>query len=166
MPIEMVNDLDLIQLSSITFDEFNTFCPIIESGDESEILASRFSTCIAKIKEGFQYPQYYNGLMGQFLLFSNNESYELYDNQAIQMKFEETRGLVFTGYEEFKDFDAHSLVNVIDSLREMSDIFYEVHGEDPWTIANLTTLNFKKEITSNHKVSTFTNMAKLLMNLM
>ena len=87
MPIELVNDLDLIQLSSITFDEFNTFCPIIESGDESEILASRFSRCIAKIKEEFQYPQYYNGLMGLLLLFSNNESYELYDNQAIKMKF-------------------------------------------------------------------------------
>ena len=42
MPIELVNDLDLIQLSSITFDEFNKFCPIIESGDESEILASHF----------------------------------------------------------------------------------------------------------------------------
>ena len=145
MPIELVNDLDLIQLSSITFDEFNKFCPIIESGDESEKLASRFSRSIAKIKEGFQYPQYYNGLMGLLLLFSNNETYELYDNQAIEMKFEETRRLVITGYEEFKDFGAHSLVDVIDSLREMSDIFYKVHGDDPWTIVNLTTANFTKE---------------------
>lgn len=143
--IELLNDLDLIHLSSLTFDEFNKFCPIIESGDESGILASRFSRCINKIKDGFQYPQYYNGLMGQLLLFCNNDSYELYDNHKIQMKYEETRRLVITGYEEFKDFGAHTLVNVIDSLREMSDIFYEVHGEDPWTIANLTTLNFKKE---------------------
>ena len=61
------------------------------------------------------------------------------------MKFEETRGLAITGYEEFKDFGAHSLVNVIDSLREMSDIFDKVHGEDPWTMVDLTTEKFIKE---------------------
>ena len=145
MPLELVKDLDFCHLSSITFDEFNEVCPIINKEGGSELLANHFSSCIAKAKEEFQYPQYYNGLMGLLLLFSNDRSYELFDTQKIQNKYEEIQRLAITGYEDFDHFSPYCLMNVIKSVREMSHIFHIVHGKDPWTTANVVSRSLKKE---------------------
>ena len=145
MPIELVQDSDLLHLSPITFDEFNEVCPIITVETGSKTLANRFSSSITKIKEEFQYPQYYNGLMGLLLLYSTDKSYELYDTQKIQSKYQEIQRLAITGYENFENFSLHSLMTVIDSLREMSNVFHRVHGNDPWTTANVMSKSLRKQ---------------------
>ena len=145
MPIELVEESDLFHLSPMTFDEFNEVCPIISVNDEPERLAYRFSNCITKIKEEFQYPQYYNGLMGLLLLYSNDKSYELSDTHKIQKKYEEIQNLAITGYEHCDNFTADSLINVIESLREMSNVFHKVYGGAPWTTANVVSKSLKRE---------------------
>ena len=145
MPIELVKDSDLFHLSPMTFDEFNEVCPIITVHDDSERLAYRFSNCITKVKEEFQYPQYYNGLMGLLLLYSNDESYELSATKKIQRKYEEIQNLAIAGYDHFDNFTAGSLINVIESLREMSYVFHKVHGRNPWTTANVVSKPLKRE---------------------
>ena len=145
MPIELVKDSDLLHLSPVTFDEFNEVCPIITVKDGTETLADSFSSSIRKIKEEFQYPQYYNGLMGLLLLYSTDKSYELYDIKKIQSKCQKIQRLVIAGYEEFENFSPHSLMTVIESLREMSNVFHRVHGNDPWTTANVISKSLRKE---------------------
>ena len=127
MPTGLVNDIDLIQLSAITFNEFNGACPIIDPKEQSGKLFQRFSSCIEKIKHEFQYPQYYNGLMGLLLLFKHDESYNLNDFYSIMMTFDECKELVVTGYEDFEDFGIDSINKLICILSEMSSIFRNLH---------------------------------------
>ena len=129
----------------MTFDDFNEACPIITVQDGTKTLADRFSSSITKIKEEFQYPQYYNGLMGLLLLFSTDKSYELYDAQKIQSKYQKIQRLAITGYEDFENFSPHSLMTVIESLRDMSNVFHRVHGNEPWTTANVISKSLRKE---------------------
>ena len=150
MPIELVQDSDLLHLSPITFDEFNEVCPIITVETGSKTLANRFSSSITKIKEEFQYPQYYNGLMGLLLLYSTDKSYELYDTQKIESKYQKIQSLAITGYEDFANFSPHSLMTVIESLRDMSNVFHRVHGNEPWTTANVISKLLRKEEYFDH----------------
>jgi hypothetical protein len=128
LPTGIVNTIDLIQLSAITFAEFNMYCPIIELKEEFGHLFERFSSCIENIKHNFQYPQYCNGLMGLLLLFSYDRSYNLLDSHCIKLIFEECKELVVIGYEDFEEFGTHSVNKLISTLREMSDIFRKVSG--------------------------------------
>ena len=128
LPTGIVNDVELIQLWAITFAEFNIACPIIGSKEEFGHLFENFASCIKKIKDNFQYPQYYNGLMGLMLLFSCDRSYKLLDSHCIKLIFEECKELALTGYEDFEGFGIHSVNQLIFTLREMSDIFIGVNG--------------------------------------
>ena len=71
--MDFVNDTDLIDLSAVTFSDFNGVCLIIP--EKPEEIYQRFLTCIENMKNNFQFPQYYNGLVGLLLLFYNDENY-------------------------------------------------------------------------------------------
>ena len=128
MPIGLLDDIDLAEMSAMTFTKFNTICPIIKNTKENEELLQRFSSCIDDIKEEFQYPQYYNGLMGILLLFSNDDTYHLSDPTSIRSMLQEVKELAVTGYEEFQNFGIPSLNKLVQTLHEMSNIFLKVHG--------------------------------------
>ena len=130
MPIGLVEDSDLAQMSAITFSEFNTICPIIGFEEENGELHQRFAGCIEQIKRGFQYPHYYNGLMARLLLFRNDESYHLRDPIRINLIFQDTKELAITGYEDFDNFGFDSLDTLISILDEMSGIFTKVYGNN------------------------------------
>ena len=131
MPIGLVDDMDLFRLSEMTFLTFNMHCQIIDPELQQGDLCQRFSNCVENIKKEFQYPQYYNGLMGLLLLFNNDETYELKDHRCIERIFQETKELVMTGYENFDDFDIDSLHRLISILGEMCDIFRIIFGSEP-----------------------------------
>lgn len=133
MPIGLVDDIDLFVMSALSFGDFNRVCPIVDpEHTQARVLCQRFVACIDNIKHEFQYPQYYNGLMGLLLLFSNDETFNLKEKIWIQQIFEETEELVITGYEEYGNFSIHSLNNLIFTLREMADIFRTIHGDRPF----------------------------------
>ena len=133
MPIGLVDDIDLSLMSALNFSDFNSVCQIVDPEyNQSGVLFQRFVTCIENIKHEFQYPQYYNGLMGLLLLFSNDATYNLKEQLWIQQIFEETKELVITGYEEYGNFSIQSLNNLISTLHEMADIFRTVHGDHPF----------------------------------
>ena len=133
MPIGLVDDIDLSIMSALNFNYFNSVCPIVDpENNQSGVLFQRFATCIENIKHEFQYPQYYNGLMGLLLLFSNDETFNLKEQIWIQQIFEETKELVITGYEDYGNFTIQSLNNLLSTLREMADIFRTVHGDRPF----------------------------------
>ena len=72
MPIGLIDDIDLSEMSAMTFTTFNSTCQIIDESKGNGDFLSQFSNCIDNIKEEFQYPQYYNGLMGLLLLIVTN----------------------------------------------------------------------------------------------
>ena len=109
MPIGLFDDIDLAEMSPMTFTTFNNICQIIDESKNNGDLFQQFSDCIDDIKEEFQYPQYYNGLMGLLLLFSNDETYDLKEPHYIQSIFKETKELAITGYEDFENFGIKSL---------------------------------------------------------
>ena len=132
MPIGLVDDMDLGVMSAITFKRFNMICPIIDITNENEELLRQFSYCIDNIKEDFQYPQYYNGLMGILLLFSNDDTYDLKEPHSIQSMLQEIKELAVTGYEEFQNFGIPSLNKLIITLHEMANVFRKVYGDRPF----------------------------------
>ena len=79
LSMEIVQDIDLIDMLPISFSDFNRFCPIIK--EDKENLAHQFSKYIEDIKNSFQFPQYYNGLIGLCILFYHDENYNLKDFQ-------------------------------------------------------------------------------------
>ena len=132
MPIGLVDDIDLAEMSAITFKRFNMICPIIDGANKNEELLRQFSNCIDNIKEDFQYPQYYNGLMGILLLFSHDNTYDLKELNSIQSMLQEIKELAVTGYEEFQNFGIHSLNKLIFTLHKMTNIFRKIHGDRPF----------------------------------
>ena len=132
MPIGLVDDMDLAEMSAITFKRFNMICPIIDVTNDNEDLLRQFSNCIDNIKEDFQYPQYYNGLMGILLLFSNDDTYDLKEPHSIQSMLQEIKELAVTGYEEFQNFGIPSLNKLIFTLHEMTNVFRKIHGDRPF----------------------------------
>ena len=132
MPIGLFDDIDLAEMTAMTFTKFNAICPIIEDNSGNEELLREFSNCIDDIKKEFQYPQYYNGLMGILLLFSNDDSYELKEPHHIQSVLQEIKELAITGYEEFQNFGIPSLNKLIFTLHKMSNIFRKIHGDKPF----------------------------------
>ena len=134
----------MLDLSAVTFHEFNQICQIVDPNETSGEYYERYATCIEKVKKGFQYPQYYNGLIGLLLLFSYDESYRFRNPIQIKNVFKETRRVVIAGYEDFKDFGIVALDNLISTIREMSNIFKIIHG---------TNLSFYNEETFDERVS-------------
>ena len=125
LPIEMVDYADLIHMSNVTFSQFNRVCKIIDPKEHNGKKFQRFSDCIKKIKDEFQYPQYYNGLVALLLLFHNESTYNLSEYGRISLIFEETKELVITGYEDFDDFGMHSLQMLISTLQDMCTMFQD-----------------------------------------
>ena len=119
-------------MSALNFNEFNRLCPIIDPDMQCNKLCQEFAVCIEHIGHEFQYPQYYNGLMGLLLLFNNDATFNLKGQVSIQQFFEETKELVVTGYEDYDNFGTQSLDTLISSLREMSNIFKAIHGDHPF----------------------------------
>ena len=128
MPIGLIDDIDLSEMSAMTFTTFNSTCQIIDESKGNGDFLRQFSNCIDNIKEEFQYPQYYNGLMGLLLLFSNDETYNLKERHYIQSIFKETEELALTGYEDFENFGILSLNKLISTLRRMSSILRKSLG--------------------------------------
>ena len=150
LPVGFVNDTNMLNISSVSFQEFNRICKIVDPNKKFGEYYERYAACIENIKKGFQYPQYYNGLIGLMLLFSYDQSESIsYSNRfhnPIQIKnvFEETQRVVMAGYEDFKEFGIVALDNLISTIREMSDIFKIIHG---------TNLSFFMEETYDEKVT-------------
>ena len=114
-------------MSAITFDDFNSCCSIIDTQDAQQETYHRFQDCINDIKEGFQYPQYYNGLMGLLLLFHSDPSYRLRNSERVKQIFQDTKELAMIGYEKFEKFGEDSIDRLINHLNTMSDIFKGQH---------------------------------------
>ena len=127
LPIGHVDDTDLKTMSAITFDDFNNCCSIIDTQDSQEKTYHRFQACINDIKEGFQYPQYYNGLMGLLLLFHSDPSYRLQNSERVKQIFQDTKELATIGYEKFENFGDDSIDGLISHLNIMSDILTSQH---------------------------------------
>ena len=138
LPVGFFNDKNSFDISSISFPAFNRVCKIIDPNERSGLYYERFLACIENIKNGFEYPQYYNGLIGLLLLFSYDETYYFNDPTRIKKTFEETKRVVMTGYETFKEFGSDAIDSLISTIREMSDIFEIIHG---------TNLSFYREET-------------------
>ena len=119
-------------MSALNFSDFNRLCPIINPDMQCSKLFQEFAVCIENIGHEFHYPQYYNGLMGLLLLFSNDATFNLKGQVSIQQMFEETKELVIAGYEEYGNFSIHSVNNLIFTIREMADIFRTMHGDLPF----------------------------------
>ena len=130
LPIEMVEYADLIHMSNVTFSQFNRVCKIIDPEEQNGKKFQRFSDCIKKIKDEFQYPQYYNGLVALLLLFHSESTYDLSEYCRISQIFEETKELVITGYEDFDDFGMHSLKMLISTLQDMCTIFKDLKNNN------------------------------------
>ena len=115
-------------MSAISFNDFNSCCSIIDTQDAlQEMTYNQFQDCINHIKEGFQYPQYYNGLMGLLLLFHSDASYRLRNRDRVKQIFQDTKELATIGYEKFENFGDDSIDRLISHLNIMSDIFTNQH---------------------------------------
>ena len=112
-------------MSAISFNDFNSCCSIIDTHEEKTY--NQFQDCINHIKEGFQYPQYYNGLMGLLLLFHSDASYRLRNRDRVKQIFQDTKELATIGYEKFENFGDDSIDRLISHLNIMSDIFTNQH---------------------------------------
>ena len=121
LSMDFVKDIDLIDISSISFKDFNHQCPIIT--DNQDNLVTQFSTCIEHIKNSLQFPQYYNGLIGLCILFYYDENYNLKDSFNVRSTFSEAHRLVKTVFEEFKDFDDSTISKLLSRLSDMSYIY-------------------------------------------
>ena len=130
LPIEMVDFSDLIHLSDVTFSQFNEVCKIFYPEEHNEDNFRRFSECIQKINDKFQYPQYYNGLVALLLVFHSDETYSLTEYKRINVIFKEIKELVITGYEDFEDIGMHSLNMLIPTLQDMCTMFQDVKIND------------------------------------
>ena len=127
MPLGLVNDGDLREMSSVTFDQFNKACNIFNPEERFGKQCQQYSACIENINVDFKYPHYYNCLIAILLLFSNDDSYDLYDNFRILQIFQETKELAIMGYDSVSGVDICSLNKLIFTLGEMSDIFKAHH---------------------------------------
>ena len=116
-------------MSNVTFSEFNQICPLLDPEKQNGEFYGQFTGCILKIRQGFQYPQYYNGLIALLLLFSHDETYILTDQNRITSIFQEIKELAIMGYENFEDFRIDSLDKLIMTLRQMSNIFTKLHSD-------------------------------------
>ena len=125
LPTVLINDIDM---ASVSFRDLNKICTIIDPNKQGGECYTKYVSCIEKIKHSFQYPQYYNGVIGLLLLFSHDESYALSNPIRVKEVFEETKRVAMAGYEDFADFGSHTIDNLISTLREMSDIFRILHG--------------------------------------
>ena len=115
-------------MSGISFNDFNSCCSIIDTQDaQQEKNYNQFQDCINHIKDGFQYPQYYNGLMGLLLLFHSDASYWLRNGDRVKQIFQDTKELATIGYEKFENFGDDSIDRLISNLNIMSDIFTNQH---------------------------------------
>ena len=141
LPIEMVDFADLIHLSDVTFSQFNEVCKIIHPEEHNGEKFRRFSDCIQKINDKFQYPQYYNGLVALLLVFHSDETYRLSEYSRINSIFEETKELVITGYEDFEDIGMHSLNMLIPTLQDMCSIFQDLKINDTLNDAKCSALS-------------------------
>ena len=122
----LINDDKIIDMSAVSFLEFNKICTIIDPNEQAYY--TTYVTCIENVKHSFQYPQYYNGVIGLLLLFSHDESYALRNPLRANEVFKETRRVATAGYEEFSAFGLHTIDNLISTLREMSNILRILHG--------------------------------------
>ena len=134
MPTALINDTDM---ASVSFRDFNKICTLIDPNEQGGECYTKYITCIEKIKHSFQYPQYYNGVIGLLLLFSHDESYALTNLIRVKEVFEETKRVAMAGYEDFADFGSHTIDNLISTIREMSDIFRILHS---------TNLSFNEKV--------------------
>ena len=124
MPMELLNDSDINQISAITFQEFNDSFQLIDPEERGGESLFRYTSWIEDIKTSFEYPRYYNGLIALLLLFSNDKSYELIDRSCINHIFQETKELAIYGYEKVEeDVGAKNINQLISTLRQMSDVF-------------------------------------------
>ena len=128
LSMDFVNDTDLIDLSAVTFSDFNGVCLIIP--EKPEEIYQRFLTCIENMKNHFQFPQYYNGLVGLLLLFYNDENYELKDPIGVRKAFVEAKQLITTVFEDFEDFTDCAINNHIMVLCEMSFIYMKSNDKE------------------------------------
>ena len=123
-----VDDTDLKTMSAISFNDFNSCCSIIDTQDApQENTYNQFQDCINHIKEDFQYPQYYNGLIALLLLFHSDASYWLRNRDRVKQIFQDTKELATIGYEKFENFGYDNIDRLISNLNIMSDIFTNQH---------------------------------------
>ena len=125
---EIVQDIDLIDLLPISFSDFNRFCPIIKENQEN--LVHRFSKYIEDIKNGFQFPQYYNGLIALCILFYHDENYNLKDSSKVRSAFADANELINTVFEEFKEFDVNTISKLLSRLNDLSSIYIKSNFDD------------------------------------
>ena len=113
---------------SISFSDFNRYCPIIKENQDN--LAHRFSKYIEDVKYGFQFPQYYNGLVGLCILFYHDENYNLKDYSKVKSAFADANDLIETVFEEFNEFNDHTISNLLSTLNDMSSIYIKSNFDD------------------------------------
>ena len=133
-----------MDMQAVSFQEFNKIYNIIDPHEKSENYYKRYMNCIENIKNTFQYPQYYNGLIGLLLLFSHDDSYNFNNSIGVKKSFEDTRRVVMAGYEDFKDFRSSTIDDLISTVREMTDIFAALHG---------THLSLYQTVTGENEIS-------------
>ena len=145
LPIEMVDYADLIHLSDVTFSQFNQMCQIFHPEDNNGEKFRQFSDCIKRIKDKFQYPQFYNGLVALLLVFHSDRSYHLSEYDRINSIFEEIKELVITGYEDFEDIGMHSLNMLIPTLQDMCAIFQDLKTNKHLNYSTFSTLSNEED---------------------
>ena len=144
LPVGFVNATNMLDISAVSFQEFNRICKIVDPNEKCGGYYEKYAACIENIKKGFQYPQYYNGLIGLLLLFSYDQSYHFHNPIQIKKVFEETKRVVMAGYADFEEFGIADLDNLISNIREMSNVFKIIHG---------TKLSFYEEETYDENVT-------------
>ena len=128
LSMEIVLDIDLIDMLPISFSDFNRYCPIIKENQEK--LVHRFSKYIENIKNSFQFPQYYNGLIGLCILFYHDENYNLKDSSKVRSAFADANELINTVFEEFNDFDDYTISKLLSTLNDLSSIYIKSNFDD------------------------------------
>ena len=143
LPVGFVDSHSTIDMQAVSFPEFNKIYNIIDPNKKSENYYERYLSCIENIKNTFQYPQYYNGLIGLLLLFSHDDSYNFSNSIGVKKAFEDTKRVVMAGYEDFKDFRSSTIDDLISTVREMTDIFAALHGTH---LSLYQTVTYENEI--------------------
>ena len=113
---------------SISFSDFNRYCPIIKENQGN--LIHQFSKYIEDVKYGFQFPQYYNGLIGLCILFYNDENHNLKDSSKVRSAFADANELISTVFEEFNEFDDHTIPKLLSALNDLSSIYIKSNFDD------------------------------------
>ena len=145
MAMEFVNDNDLFQMSHVTIEEFRTECNFFAKHEDTLLHFEQYSSCLDKIKRGFQYPHYYSGLIALLLLFSSDETYDLDNRSQIMDMFQQTKELAVTGYDKYEGFSNDSLEMLIHTLRDMSRIFTKEYSCYQTVISRIQSRHVRTE---------------------